>query len=773
MAESAVILLVEDEQSLLDGIADLLEMADTGYQLTVLTATNGVEGLEVLSRHIPDLIVSDIMMPKMGGIEFLRSLRQNPEWVHIPVIFLSARGTRQDVLKGRLSGAELYITKPFDNEELLRMVRSQLGRAFELRDDRRRRMEELRRNIIQLLNHEFRTPLTYVTAYYEMLAESLSLEDVDNLQEYLRGIQVGTVRLAGLVEDLIEVVELKTGEAAARFTANARPISNMGQLLKESLDSWRRREVSAPVILHDLVPESLPVVLGDWEAMSEVLERLLDNAIKFSLHKRENKPEVWLEAGTRNDQVYFSVKDNGIGFPDQVRHQIFDLFYQHNRTEIEQQGSGAGLTIVKGLIDLHGGAIEVDSKVGMGTTMTVLVPIYDARGISALPARTASRPPKSATVLIVEDEWYLLDGLRELLEIIDDNYDIRVITARNGREGLEVLRKTQPDLIISDIMMPYLDGYEFLDRVRQNPAWVHIPFIFLTAKGERRDILRGHSSGAEQYITKPYDSDELLDLVVTQLDRYFQMQSVVRQNTDELRRGILELLRPEFRLPLTSVTDYSQRLATGLERVESDEELKESLIGIQAASNRISRLVEDFIFLAELKTGEVVSAFKWRSRPMNVNAVLIDASRSLGQFWEATHIVERSLDKSLENTQIDYDLMLKGFLRLLEVAAALVQVAEPARIRMVSLQHGHEIVIRIGVLDGTLDPKIAGEIGRLLSDSELAVMGLSQIDSGLAIVKGILDLHHGRIELEEQENGCIFCIRLPVYVPEDEPEAVN
>ncbi|MDX1615738.1 MAG: response regulator, partial [Candidatus Promineifilaceae bacterium] len=114
MRRSATILIVEDDLALMEGIAELLDVIDIGYDITTVKAVDGVEGLAAIGERTPDLIISDITMPRMDGFELLEQLRANPAWVHIPVIFLTARGTEEDVLKGRLSGAELYITKPFD-----------------------------------------------------------------------------------------------------------------------------------------------------------------------------------------------------------------------------------------------------------------------------------------------------------------------------------------------------------------------------------------------------------------------------------------------------------------------------------------------------------------------------------------------------------------------------------------------------------------------------------------------------------------------------------
>ena len=111
--------------------------------------------------------------------------------------------------------------------------------------------------------------------------------------------------------------------------------------------------------------------------------------------------------------------------------------------------------------------------------------------------------------------------------VFESPYELTVLTASDGEHGLEVLAESEPDLIVTDIMMPQMDGYEFLQEIRKNPAWVHIPVIFLTAKGDRQDILRGRSIGAEEYITKPYEVTQLFSLISAQLDRFFQRNMVI------------------------------------------------------------------------------------------------------------------------------------------------------------------------------------------------------------------------------------------------------
>ncbi len=623
MKRSVIILLVEDDQSMLDGMSDLLQVVDIGYSASVMMAGNGQEALSLMARQTPDLIVSDIMMPQMDGFQFLSRVQENPAWAGIPFIFLTARGEKHEIHKGRLSGAALYITKPFHSLELLELIRTQLDRKFQLEQTQEQSINNLKKDILQIINHEFRTPLTYVTAYYEMLADSVNTyAEAHNFQEYLRGIQAGCVRLTRLIESFIAVIELRSGEAQVVFMQNAQPLYDMDGLIQEVAEQMQGRAAQFGVQIHYESAPGLPPVFGEPAQLQNVFGQLIDNAVKFSSSRLTSSSGALVRITTAVSPTELSIciQDQGVGLPQQIQNQVFDLFVQYNRGHLEQQGAGAGLTIAKGLAELHNGRIELTSEENVGSVFTVVLPIYvPGQGPTAAHVLT----PKTATVLIVEDEQFLLEGLRELLEIYNGRYKLIVHTATNGQKGVESVAQYLPDLIVSDIMMPVMDGYSFLREVRLHPEWVHIPFIFLTAKGERRDIHKGLRSGVEEYITKPYDSDELLGLIVKQLDRHFQMKRAMSRNFDALKRSIIELITPDFRVPLASVARYSAELEAQISETRTDDELKLSLQGIQASSIRLSRLVEDFIALAELKTGEAEMAYDLRVAPINDLGLLV------------------------------------------------------------------------------------------------------------------------------------------------------
>lgn len=749
---------------MLDGMYDLLTIVDIGYDLRILTADNGKAGLNVVSQEIPDLIVSDIMMPLMDGLEFLRQLRQNPAWIHIPLIFLTARNDRRAIHTGTAQGAQLYITKPFNSGELLELIKTQLDRAFQLRASHQHNVDKLKKDLLQLLNHEFRTPLTYVTAYYEMLTYSISqLQEAQDFDEYLRGIQVGSQRLARLVESLIQVMELRTGEMASQFIQQAEPIADFAHLLQEAIQANREQADQYGVQIHYDDSVSFPLVLGMRAKLLAVLNALLDNAIKFTHHHKTSN--VYVLVYTTDTELHVAIQDEGIGFPLQIRNRLFDLFFQYKRPIFEQQGAGVGLTIAKGIAELHGGRIDVDSQKGVGSTFSLVLPIYDKATQKQFP--TVQRLPQ-ATVLIVEDEPHLLEGLKDILELSIDMYELTVLTAANGRLGLEVLSDYHPHLIISDIMMPEMDGLEFLQMVRKNSAWVQIPFIFLTAKGEESDIHHGRRSGAEEYITKPYDTNELIDLVLKQLDRNFQMQNLQTQDFELLKRSLLNLITPEFRMPLADVTRHSEALALGIENIQTEDELKESLRGIQASSLGLTQLVEDIITLAELTTGEAATIYKLQANVLNdIGYIVEEALKQVRTLTGATSYQLHSpvIPPNLPPVFGVSTILLESVQRLIEAGERLL-VDQPNLEVFVTLA-ADDAEVHIAVRFTTPLPEAAArEIGQLFAADKPATFDPTPYDPGLRIVAGSVELHNGRLSIHNTpQTGVTYTIHLPIYRP--------
>ncbi len=353
---------------MLEALRDILDLAGYG----VLTARNGVEALTVLSQQVPSLIVSDIQMPRMDGYQLFGELRANPDWVRVPFIFLSAKGQKADVRRGKLLGADDYITKPFEEADLLIAVQAKLNRRAELEAAHTRQMGDLKRTILTTLNHEFRTPLTYISTYADMLRDTDF--SADEFKDFMRGIQLGSDRLRRLVEDFIFLVELQTGEAEATFARRSLPVGDLPLLVSVAVERTRPRAEARQVELEEDTQRPLPVVHADREYLLDALLRLLDNAVKFS-KKGGGHVIVRAEPGGRG--VRLSVIDDGVGMPAEALDRIFDVFYQIDRAKNEQQGSGSGLAIALGLARLHGGTVTAESALGQGSTFTLDLPAVE------------------------------------------------------------------------------------------------------------------------------------------------------------------------------------------------------------------------------------------------------------------------------------------------------------------------------------------------------------------------------------------------------------
>jgi two-component system sensor histidine kinase/response regulator len=361
------ILVVDDEAPVRDLLGEILREA--GFR--VFTAGDGREALAVFEQVRPQLVISDVTMPGMDGYQLYEQVRSRPEWVLVPFVFLTGLGDEAHVRRGMGLGVDDYIVKPFKEDDLLLAVRARLARHAQLETAREAQVEELKRTILRTLNHELRTPLTYLSGYAEILRESgAEMGVVGPLKQAIDGILAGSDRLSRLVEDLLTLVDLDSAGARQAHERRSRPLNDLPGLLKTVLQGERVLADARRIQLLADVPSVLPPVLGDSESLGGALRRLLDNAIKFS----KEGGEVTLRARAEGGRLRIEVRDQGVGMPASELGRISDLFYQFDRRSQEQQGSGLGLTIVRGIVTLHGGTLSFESEVGLGFTATIELP---------------------------------------------------------------------------------------------------------------------------------------------------------------------------------------------------------------------------------------------------------------------------------------------------------------------------------------------------------------------------------------------------------------
>jgi two-component system sensor histidine kinase/response regulator len=364
----ARILVVEDNPVMAEGIRDVLELASH----TVFVAKDGVDGLLTIPKVSPELIISDVMMPHMDGFEFYQAVRANPAWVFIPFIFLTARGQDEDIYMGKRMGADDYLVKPYDRDNLVATVESKLARSKAISYAAAAEMETLKRSITRILGHELRTPLTWIQGYAELLLGNADSMTQEELTASLQSIKSGSDRLSRLVEDAVMLIMLETGQAQEEYRLMARRETDLclqiEQITERMKPLAKQRNVQ---IEFDCCDSLLPVELAP-RFFGEILTRLIDNGIKFSYPRADSFVKV--SAAAYPTEAEITVADNGIGIAaDQLEH-IFDPLVQIERTKHEQQGVGLGLTVARGLVVLHGGRIWAESQVDEGTTVHFTLP---------------------------------------------------------------------------------------------------------------------------------------------------------------------------------------------------------------------------------------------------------------------------------------------------------------------------------------------------------------------------------------------------------------
>jgi two-component system sensor histidine kinase/response regulator len=366
------ILLVEDNKDLRENATLVLHLE--GYE--VQAASDGREALELIETgFVPQLIVSDIMMPRMDGYRFFEAVRQKRSLRSVPFIFLTARGSRQDVSTGRMLGADDYLIKPFDPEELLIAIQTRLRRTAEIRADADEDLAQARRHLADLLSHELRTPLTYVTGGFALLADELKHHPENSTSDHVRTsldlIQNGTQRLNRLAEQMVLYSQLISGDFAQRLQSSGENLELLFLIL-DARDEVGHLARERGITLRQNLPETeILTVYGLRDLLVTAMSEIIRNALQYSARGTQ----VRLTLAREGPWALFTVSDEGNGIRSEDQANIWNVLIQSERDFNQQQGAGMGLPIVKGIIITHGGEVKLDSAPGLGTRVTVRLPL--------------------------------------------------------------------------------------------------------------------------------------------------------------------------------------------------------------------------------------------------------------------------------------------------------------------------------------------------------------------------------------------------------------
>ncbi|MCP4311988.1 MAG: response regulator [Bacteroidetes bacterium] len=432
------------------------------------------------------------------------------------------------------------------------LIHERLKHRFSYEQKDKQRIDSINKGRLQFftnVSHEFRTPLTLITGPLEKVMER---NRDDENAKYLSTIQNNAKRLMRLVDQLIMFRKAEQGHLSINVSRDT-----LGNFIYPSTEAFEDYAIQKNINFFYKINSPNEEVLIDQEKTERIIFNLLSNSFRFT--PPDGTISIDADAVTHMDQkmVAIKVSDTGKGIPQDKQDQIFERFFQlEGRKEI-LGGTGIGLAFCKSLVDLMGGTISVESEPNHKTCFTVLIPsksineddqaimgvqhslIKDWMPVQNTQDEAASGTPENTTekqtVLVVEDEVEVRDFLMNEL-----GHKYSIVLAENGVDGWKKISQHKPDLIVSDVMMPEMDGFKLCEKIKSNPETWHIPVILLTALGDHENVIKGLEFRADGYISKPFSPRHLEIRVESLIENrqrlkdYFSKHSVIPDKTIEI-----------------------------------------------------------------------------------------------------------------------------------------------------------------------------------------------------------------------------------------------
>ncbi|MGZ5271953.1 MAG: response regulator [Ramlibacter sp.] len=541
----ANILIVDDEPRNLQVLESILDEPE--YRL--VRATSGEEALLALMAEEFAVLILDVRMPGMNGFEVAQLVKERRKTSRIPIIFLTAYYNEdQHVLEGYGTGAVDYLHKPV-NPSVLRSKVSvfaelhRRGRALEtanrllqgevverrraearlseLNDSLDRRVQERTRELqaseerlidahkrkdefLATLAHELRNPLAPVRSAVEIMRHPGVKPERVTWAAELIDRQVRS--LARLIDDLMDVSRISRG----RIELRREPVP-LNDALADALDTVRPLVEEARHELVVLLPDRKLVVDGDRTRLAQAFSNLLSNAVKYT------EPGGRIEVGVlvENDNAVVTIRDSGIGIPPDKLEGIFEMFSQVEAAlERSRGGLGIGLSLTRRLLELHGGSIKAYSDgPGQGSRFLVSLPL--SRTDTQAAEEPEAAPPAGAAaglrILVADDNVDAATTLQALLEMM--GHEVRHV--QDGEATLQAAQDFDPQLVLLDIGMPKINGYEACQRLRRSPGGTARTIVAVTGWGQPQDLQRSKDSGFDKHLVKPVDLKALTAIIDT------------------------------------------------------------------------------------------------------------------------------------------------------------------------------------------------------------------------------------------------------------------
>ena len=627
-ADSELILIVDDNPANLEVLSETL--AGAGFQVAV--AIDGVSAIEQIQYYQPELILLDIMMPGIDGFETYQRLRAKPSTRDIPVIFTTALSDTENKVKGFSLGAVDYITKPFQQQEVLARVRlhlqlRNLTRTLEGQNKRLKREivqretaeasllklnQELEKRAVELkeakeaadranhakseflanMSHEIRTPLNGILGYTQILQFSKVLTEKE--RKGLKLIKQCGSHLLTLINDILDLSKIEARKmelypASFHFPSFLQGVAEIFSIRAE------QKKISFIYQFESHLPSG---VYADEKRLRQVLINLLGNAVKFTDHYRSvtfkvkvvgqgnaaiENSKAALEPNSQSStiKVRFQIEDTGVGISSDELDKIFQPFEQLGDSNSQAQGTGLGLAICQKILALMNSRIQVTSQAGKGTRFWFdlelpAVEVADlsqsARGFHQ--GTIVGFKGEKRKILVVDDHW----GNRSVIVNLLEPLGFEIVEATDGQEGLNKAAEFHPDLIVVDLVMPVMDGFELIGRLRQLPQLQDAAIIASSASVFEADQSRSLAAGANEFLPKPISADSLLEILQSRLNLewVYEAEEKDRTEQEESSPNLSGSTLQASEKILPPPTDILAHLHTEAEKGDLDEILKEA-----------------------------------------------------------------------------------------------------------------------------------------------------------------------------------------------------
>ena len=489
--------------------------------------------------------VKAIQVDELGKIFETFNCGPYPEAPHQALIFpITLPGTTHNnylLVTGVSSRRNLDEKYLLFYELLAEAIKNALAKARAYEEERKKsealaEIDKAKTVFFSNISHEFRTPLTLMLGSLEELLNKRTGEIAVSDKEAIETSHRNAMRLLRLVNNLLDFSRIEAGKVQAQYQ-----LTDLAKYTTGLASNFRSVVEAAGLNFQVKTDAVIQPVYIDKEMWEKIVLNLLSNAFKYTL-----KGSITISITTENNQVLLKVADTGVGIPEAELPKMFQRFHRvQNVVGRTYEGTGIGLSLVSELVKLHGGEIKVQSKEAEGSVFTVSIPT----GKAHLPTEhvfekeldfTASLSDafiEEATTLI--DHNVLTGNGTEVLEVhtdaatvlvVDDNADMRayiknllqkqyhVVTANNGMDALHQIKQHAPQLILSDVMMPVMDGIQLLKAVKENVQTQNIPVIFLSARAGEKSKIEGYQTGADDYLIKPFSAKELVARVAANIN---------------------------------------------------------------------------------------------------------------------------------------------------------------------------------------------------------------------------------------------------------------